>query len=325
MKPPVSRSKRQIIIKAPNINWGRIAKVVAILSASAVLLMLSHYVFPKGLLHTALHEIGFALLVSIIVWALFEAQLSHEAETAWQTRIQKVTENVFQAVLRKDLPKALLDEANNLVLNSSLIREDFAVTYTLSDEKFQLSECETDCVIVDSVMEFRMRNVGTETVHWPVRASLPNPIHPDLKTRVGVRSLAVVKGGQPVMLDLENARTKFAADIADNNKTAIVFCPGEVSLAPGESCQVSASYTMAKEAEDTELLGSLYPSDGLKLTIFDKSGADGRLMFARAVHRNDLLPISEGIGAPGVKIFKIDGYLLPHQGVLIWWKRKPQV
>src|SRR5690606_22495926 len=158
-------------------------KVLGILCASALLIGISRYIFPVGALHYAFHEVGFALLVAIIVWGLFEAQLSHEAESTWQKRIQRVSENVFQAVLRKDLPKALLDEANNLVLNSSLIREGFSVTYNLSDGKFQLEECESECVLVDAIMEFTMRNVGTDTVVWPVRAALPNPIHPDLKDR----------------------------------------------------------------------------------------------------------------------------------------------
>ena len=304
-------------------TWSKALRIGAILTASALLLVLSHYVFEDGLFHTALHEVGFALLVSLIVWGLFEAQLSQEAETTWQKRIQKVTENVFHAVLRKDLPKALLDEANNLVLNSSLIRENFSVTYTLNDARFRLGDCDTPCVIVDAVIEFTMRNIGSDTVEWPVKAALPNPIHPDLRARVGVKALTVIKGGQAVSVDMEEAEKRFRSDLENNALTTIVFCPGQVTLAPGETCHMSASYSMAKEAEDTELLGTLYPSDGLRLTIFDQTGGEGRLLFARAVHRNPLESISEGVDAPGVKIFKVSGYLLPHQGVLIWWKRKP--
>jgi hypothetical protein len=93
-------------------------------------------------------------------------------------------------------------------------------------------------------------------------------------------------------------------------------------LAPGETVNVRADYVMAKEAEDTELLQSLYPCDGLTVTIMDAGLDQRRLLFAKAIHRRPIENQSSS-SSPGTKVFRIAGYLLPHQGVLIWWKKAP--
>lgn len=300
----------------------RLWRIMAIGGVSAASLLASKFLYPTGLAHTALHEIGFALLVSLIVWHLFEAQLSQEAESAWDGRIDRMTKNVFNAVLRKDLPKALLDETNNLVLNSSLIRESFSVTYTLRDENIGVKNC-TDCVLVDAVVEFSMRNISTDKFDWPVRVALPNPVHDELKSLVEVSSIEVTKGGEIVPLEMKAGEEKFRQELDDNTLTKAVFHAGTVSLASGEICAVRASYTMAKEAEDSEVLQTLYPADGLRVTIFDQAGSEKRIILASSVHRNQIERLSQRSKGAGAEIFKVPGYLLPHQGVLIWWKKAP--
>ncbi|MDP5279937.1 hypothetical protein Q9Q95_13460 [Sphingomonas sp. DG1-23] len=303
---------------------GYLTRIILLVLAASLLLLLSKYVFPTGLMHVGTHEVGFALIVSLVVWSLFEAQLSQEAEATWDARIERVTKNVFQAVLRRDLPKELLDEANNLVLNSSLMRQGFTVTYTLMDDKFcPAGGDELDCVLVEAIMEFTMRNVSTDTICWPVALALPNPVHPKLKDRVKVTSIDVRKGGESVVLDLVNAEANFRVAMRANENTAVRYAAGEVSLNRGESCTFSATYVMAKEVEDSELLQTLYPADGVRITVFDRAGDARRVTFARSVHRQMLEHIPSDLRHPTAKIFKIPGYLLPHQGVLIWWKKKP--
>jgi hypothetical protein len=272
----------------------------------------------------ALHEIGFALMISVIVWLMFENQLSREADGVWDSRIERMTKNVFQAVLRKDLPKGLLDEANNLVLNSSLIRRGFSVTYTLMDSAYSDTHSQmTPCVLVEAVMEFSMENVSTDNACWNVGLGLPNPIHPGLKALVEVKSVIVSKGGDEVTLDLETAHREFQDALHQDSQTSVPFKAGEIEVKPGEKYEFSASYVMAKETEDSELLQTRFPSEGLRITIFDKAQDDRRLVFARSVHRHPLESASEKLSVTSSKIFTVPGYLLPHQGVLIWWKRNP--
>jgi hypothetical protein len=301
------------------VRWSR---VIFLLLSATTLLLLSEYVLAP-FWQKVTHEIGFALLVSAVVWTLLEAQLRQESDALWDKRIEQATRNVFLSVLRKDLPKPLLDEANNLILSSSLIRTDFAVTYTLRDSSFTMANGEkADCVLVDAVMEFQMRNVSTDVVPWTAGLGLPNPVHPELKKMVGVHSVRIQKGGDEVAIDFEGGRTVFLEELEDNRLTSVSFMVGDVILQPGETCSFSASYVMAKEAEDTELLQTLHPTDGLRVTIFDQSTSGKRVTFARSVHRKPLQVLSEDL-AGSARIFTLPGYLLPYQGVLIWWKNNP--
>lgn len=301
---------------------GMLATGALIFCIGLILALVAHsFVKP---IETALHEIGFALMVSVVVWRVFEHQLSRDADRTWDARVDRVTENVFKAVLRKDLPKGLLDEANNLVLNSSIIRSGFTVTYTLIDGTFQDGEAECDCVLVEAVMEFRMKNVGTDTFCWKAGIGLPNPIHPDLKRQVRVRAISASKGGEPVHFELERAHAAFRDEMErSDGATTITFCAGVVELQPQEECEFSATYVMAKEAEDSEFLQTLFPADGMRVTLFDTATDGRRVTFARSVHRKALESLAGGQPDPHSKIFKVSGYLLPHQGVLIWWKKRP--
>jgi hypothetical protein len=307
----------------PAIASSKAHRILFLLLSSALLLLSSHFLFPNGMMHILFHEVGFALLVSVVVWSLFEAQLSHEAEATWDERIKRVSQNVFHAVLGKELPKPLIDEAQTLILNSNLIRRDFAVTYTLRDGTFaQTADENVDCVLISAVMNFSMENISATEVPWSPGIGLPNPIHPALKEQVQVLKFAVSKGGKPVALDLEKAEQTFRERLRDDANTHVSYGAGIVTLQPKEICFFTAEYVMAKEPEDSEFLQTVVPSDGLRLTVFDQADDGRRVIFADGVHRRPLE--RSGVETEtGAKIFTIPGYLLPHRGVLIWWKKNP--
>src|SRR5687768_17225178 len=95
-----------------------ILRALLVVAASAICLLVSEYVYKEGILHYAFHEVGFAFLVSLVVWTLFELHRATQADEEWSRRIKNIGENVFLAVLRKDLPQRLMDEANALVFHS---------------------------------------------------------------------------------------------------------------------------------------------------------------------------------------------------------------
>lgn len=323
--PLIKGVRTRFVSAKTSIASSKTHRVLMLLLSSALLLLSSHFLFPDGILHTLLHEVGFALLVSVVVWSLFEGQLSHEAEATWNERIKRVSQNVFHAVLGKELPKPLIDEAQTLILNSNLIRRKFAVTYTLSDGSFeQAPNSVAECVLVTAVMNFSMQNISANEIAWTPGIALPNPVHPALKDQVKVQKFAVTRGGKPVNLDLTKAEQTFRNNLKNDGNTHVAYEGGTIRLQPNEICEFTAEYVMAKEPEDSEFLQTLHPSDGLRLTVFDQAGDGRRVMFADAVHRRKL-EISGDQSVGGAKIFTIPGYLLPHQGVLIWWKKKPTV
>lgn len=300
----------------------RLLRLLLVLLSAFVLLTVSKTVHLDDFWHAAFHEIGFALLVSFIVWAMFEVHMSQEADTEWSRRIDRISRNVFFAVLRKDLPKQLIDEARAIALDTNVLRTNFNVTYTLRDETFEVVEGQrADCVLMVAVMACEMRNVSGDTIFVPMAVGLPNPVHPGLKALTRVNTFAVTRAGGPIELDLQRAETAFRESLATQEQT-VKYDAGGITLAPDETVSVRADYVMAKESEDTELLQSLYPCDGLTVTVMDSGGDHARVLFAKAIHRRPIENQSSP-ASPGTKVFRIAGYLLPHQGVLIWWKRAP--
>jgi hypothetical protein len=189
---------------------------------------------------------------------------------------------------------------------------------------FQVDDVrQAECVLVDAVVEFSTTNVSTDTVCWDAKIGLPNPIHPGLKRLVGVTDIRLTKGGEPIHVDRASADEKFRQVLEADSTTSVPFEAASVSLEPGENCEFFARYVMAKESEDTELLQTMVPTNGLRVTIFDQASDGRRLIFARSVHRQKLESVPSAETPNQAKIFTIPGYLLPHQGVLIWWKRNP--
>lgn len=315
-----------------------LSRAASLFLVGLLLVIVAKEYLADGLWATAVKEVGFAMMISFIIWGLFEAQISSETEEAWSKRIEKVSESVFQAVLRKNLPKELLDEVNNLILDISLIRRDMQVTYTISDLKIGNEDPCFEAVSVKSTMDFCMQNISSDVVEWPVKVLLPNPVDPRLKAHVKVLEVSVRKGGESIKIDFAAAQEKFRAALDEaDSRPHIPFDAGDVSLNAGEECEFSATYIMVKECEDSELLQTLYPTKSLRVTVFDSDPDGRRTLFAESVHRTELEPFAsheetrddgakdapETVSFPTARIFKIPGYVLPHQGVLIWWKRKP--
>lgn len=69
-------------------------------------------------------EIGFALIVSVVIWVTFEYFSSSEREAEWSHRISAITDNVFHAVLQKKLPPELIEAISASVLNQVLYARD---------------------------------------------------------------------------------------------------------------------------------------------------------------------------------------------------------
>jgi hypothetical protein len=301
-------------------SWAR--GIIGALIAFVMLLLERHFA-SNPWASEALHEFAFAILVSLFVWAGFEVFRAADAEADWNRRIEAVSKDVFFSVLRKDLPQKLLDEVNCLIFDTAFVRSSFNVSYTMSDEAIRHNGDVMQCVVLSAVLTFRVTNIGRKSASYPVRMGLPDPVHPALRARCVVNDLDIIKHGVRTSFLTPAAQADLKRQIDEPSvKQAFVYNAGEVVLEPNESIEVRADHVMIKEAEDSELMTMLYPCDGLTITITDRAADRGRAVFARAVHRVDLEDQSSRSNS-ATKIFRIRSYLLPHQGVLIWWKRQP--
>ena len=82
------------------------------------------------------HEIGFALIVAVVIWTIFEFFTRAEHEKRWAQHTQDIAKGVFFGVFRRNFPDEYIKEAHNLVLDHRFIRFGLNVTYTLVDDTF---------------------------------------------------------------------------------------------------------------------------------------------------------------------------------------------
>ncbi|HEX3431159.1 MAG TPA: hypothetical protein VHT03_09750 [Rhizomicrobium sp.] len=296
--------------------------IIAIL-IGVILLMTSYAYFPKeGFWHSLTHELGFALVVASTIWIAFEFFSHAETEEHWNERIEKISKNVFFGVYKRNLPELFVREANVLVIDQQFIRSGLAVTYTISDSSYVSRTGETvSFVKMTAIARYKIKNVSDGPAKYPVGVSLPNPMIDEIKSHCRVNRIAVKIAGKYVPYDLEEAEKSFRESLRDDSQFQCTFKVGEIDLEPGQEIEIIIDYVMAKEDEDTEIFQTRYPTDSLILTIMDR-GPTRRVIRARAIHLADL-ENDTAAEAEGTYNFKLDRYLLPHQGFAIWWKKVP--
>lgn len=304
-------------------SWSLLWRVAALIVCALLLLLSSKFVFVDEPLHTLLHEIGFAFIVSAVLWAVFELHLSNRSEKIWEKRIDHITKNVFEGVLRKDLPQGLIDEVQRMILDAEFVRSKYQIEYGLRDATFAATPASTnECVEMTVRLSYTLRNITKRSLPLRLKITLPNPIHPELKKFNRVEVFKVFREGEEVPLDLKDAKEGFQKALKDDTTTEVPFVLPEIPIGAGDTVSVEAEYAMAKETEDSELLEMLYPGDSLTMTINDRGVPGRRLVYARSVHRTGI-EAKEAALDPETKYLRINDYVLPSQGVLVWWKRTP--
>ncbi|OUJ04965.1 hypothetical protein [Gluconobacter sp. DsW_058] len=271
----------------------------------------------ESIFKDVLREIGFAAMVSVMMWTIFDVLRKKEEENLWNSRIEKISNNVFNSVLRKNLPKELISQAISVNLECPLLRGDFEGLYEIKDvHKGQ--EYDHDFLIIKSNVSFTIRNISSEKTDYQAKVSLPNQINKEMKSLIRVEKIECTSNGTVINLDKspQDASAEFITSLNKDENSA-VYDAGTVFLDPNQEIQVVAKYTMTKELEDTEFLHTRTPSKAMKVTIVD-AGDRPRKFFAKSVHKNPLADQSSDDTT--TKIYRISEYVLPYQGIMWWWK-----
>jgi hypothetical protein len=311
---------------AMRVPWAVIAAVIAIL-LGAVLLLLSYHVLPAEeypFLHDFTHEVGFALLVAVVIFFAFQVFSEAETDERWIARIESMSRNVFLGVFKRNLPKEYIEEALRLVVEHTFVRLSVNFTYTLADAQYKnRSGQDENFVLFHSVARYKMKNITESSQVMPIRLALPNPLIDELKPFCKVNRVTVVQAAIERDLDITAESAAFAERLRNDAETQIWFKAGELTIQSEESVEVILNYTMAKEEEDTEIFTTRTPTEKVNITILDRA-PEKRVVQALSIHRAGLRNNTPA-GADGTYNYSLDHYLLPLQGFSVWWKRRPPV
>jgi hypothetical protein len=296
----------------------RLLRAALALVVGIALILLSPRVPQEG--EYIVREIGAALLVAVVIWVTFLALSQAEEEEHWRRRIERITGDIFYGVLRRSLPKALLAEANRLVLDQLFVTKYLTLEYVLEDDTYRPAGEEVGPYVkVSAALRFTVVNISDAPQSFPIAVSVSNPFEPGLKEQCDVPSVVLVQHGQRRDLDISGARARFRLAMARSTAASVTCLCGQIALEAGEEAEVDLRYVMAKREEDTDSFEALHPADSLRVMIVDR-GPQGRRIGANARHPGEL---EDQTLTPngGPFQYRLNRYLLPHQGVSIWWRK----
>jgi hypothetical protein len=299
------------------------------LVASLLLILIAQYAFePPAPGHhpqfyaLLMREVGFALLVAILIWTVFEFFSAEEMEQKWNHRVETMTKNVFFGVLGKNLPRDLVEEAHTLLLDQTFIRSGFHVNYVLTDDTYKRPDgTDAPYLKLEAVVRYKVLNITGAPAELPVQIGLPNPLVQALKEKCGVDKLTIKQNGKSENIDLAIGEAAFRASLQDQSAHHATFKGPTITIMPNQKVptEIVWHYVMAKEEEDNELGTTFLPMDSLSITIVDRNPGK-RTVKARAIHPTDLEDDTSA-ASQGTYNFRLNRYVLPHQGFVVWWKK----
>jgi len=259
-------------------------------------------------------EFSFALIIALIIsWGIEESS-RHELNETISKRMSEIQENVFASTFGRAINRAIISEVENLVLKADFVRSKHRAIYNLHIKNARDLDSnlrEFDVVIADVTTSYFVKNVSGVARDFPVKIELEKPPFDELKDFVFIESVTI-DGKELAKTDV--AKGDEDAPDSDNFKKFEHTIKG---IPPGAEVEVVNKFRGIKLLNDVEIWRSLLPSDGMTLIVnFPKEASKSG---AHALHREELR-LRTFNQASGMYEWAIDNAVLPHQGIVFWWR-----
>jgi hypothetical protein len=260
-----------------------------------------------------LNELGFAFVISLIIIFGIEQGSRDEFNSTINARMDDIQNSVFQSTFKRNIPKELIDEVENLVLRADFIRSNHRSTYRmrrLTPEEVNNNDGVPRVLIADITTVYNVRNVSGIRKDFTVRLELEKSPVLEYENFVKIEDVSV--NG----VSLTDVERNTGDDIAPDTTYFKNFEHVIKNLDAGSEASVFLRYTSVKNLNDMEMWRSLLPSDGMTMSVQlpQGTGAFG----IHAWHRADLIRnIHDDHNA--YYEYTLDQAVLPHQGIVFWW------
>ena len=222
-----------------------------------------------------------------------------------------IAKEVFAAVFSTRVPRQLVDAVVDQVLGTEIVRLNHRADYVIEELPAGAEEIGEGYVLLAVKTEYVISNVSNKSVKVPIRVGYPTPGPKAAKDYSRLRSISI---GDRQLSDEEIAEGDTAAE-DDVDKIRFVWWR---DLDPGARLGVETVCELVKERSDNELWVSLFPSMGMELSLLVK--VEGVQFGVRSCSRSELEQQMGSMKADEHNRFKLDGPVLPHQSIVIWWR-----
>ena len=259
-------------------------------------------------------EIGFAFFIAMVIIIFVDRRSRKELEDMTEESIRLTSENVFKATLGVTVPDSIVRQTMGTIFSSQIVRHDLRLTFTLDELKDELRDWCEKCVLLRVDTVYELENISGSVANFVVKGFHAMPPYPDD---------ALYKVSRIDSLSIGN-ETYDAEEINKGLKSSTQFrseyewpCKIEAS----QKVRVAVSYTAIRELSDAELWTSMLASTSLEVIVDMR--IKGLLWDLGNRLSGILQPQSASRSGPygNEKItFRSEEALLPHQGVLFWWR-----
>lgn len=274
-------------------------------------------------------QLGSALLVATVILYFVEKKAREEQAKISDELRQRISENVFEAVLGTNAPKEVVQQVMTSVFAKKVIRENMTLHYNIesvSDKKLKeitggklpkvSPENKQKYIFIDVENNYVLKNIGLGNANEKINVFIPFPNHTDLKDFATL--MHVYANGQELNIKDGNEA------IPDTEYEKKYSWP--VKIKPKETLRVITKYRLVKERSDNEVFTSLFPT--LKLQMTADMRIEDMEWDVDALHSDKIRSINHrnqsGPYAYERVTFETQAPILPYQGVLTWWRPKRQ-
>lgn len=253
-----------------------------------------------------LHELGFAFIIALVISIGIEAYARSQHNKLVEKQMGDLKRDVLRESLGVVVSKNIFEEVKDLVLLSPFERSGHRSEYDLK----VIEHNESKYMLCYVTTYYRVINRTNLSQDFPISCYIDKPAVPDLDGRVRVQSVFV--DGKKI-----NENELMNGDQAEPDTVTFKRFKHNILIESGDDADITISYTMVKELNDTEVWKSIYPGDGMTLCV--RFPNEVKVLDAHSLHRLPVKKIAEVIEA-GSYTWTIDKPILPHQGIVFWWR-----
>ncbi|MEZ5782111.1 MAG: hypothetical protein R3D70_10850 [Rhizobiaceae bacterium] len=269
-------------------------------------------------------ELGFAVIVALIVtWSLerrakeieikFFRDSIDRINKLHESYKEEISSNVLVAALRRKIPI----EISNLiheVMRVKFIRRKFYLKYNLTEINTAANDISSKYISVEVTLSYTLENISENDESADIMLCIPFPALNELSSHVKIRE--VIVGGSQLDEDLIKRGDAAIEDTLSEKRACWPYI-----VKAGESLSVSMRFQMVKERSDSDCWTSLMATtDGQCEVSVNVPNLEWAV---DALHSGKLTPADGSrlsVRQGGTCVYNLEKGLLPHQGLLLWWR-----
>jgi hypothetical protein len=274
-------------------------------------LLAGHAFSHNEIVQELFRDTGIAFVVAFIIIITIEQKSRRELNERIQQFMQLSHQYLFKSVFGVDLPQRMYDLVQERILKEPFYRFGTQVNYDLRPLTDQAStRFGARRLLLDVDFSYTVKNLSDREQPYAVKFFVENnfPMRTGADRVPAVPQPRVSINGVP----LTEAELR-AADAQWFNTPGMTRYIHEISLARGATAHIKVEHTLDKLIADSETWRSIYPCDGLNVSI---SYPDELTVEVDGIHRSDLVTIHK---SPVSYRGEIREPLFPANGIVFWW------